>query len=66
MARLLKRIFGECNRPRREATIEFLISLMCGRMRLKGADLVDCLQWLDGASPLILALRDACAKQAAK
>ena len=65
MARLLKRIFGEWNRPRGEATIEFLISLMCGRMRLKGADLVDCLRELDGASPLILAFREACAKQAA-
>ncbi|GAD09297.1 hypothetical protein GFGA_1d1139 [Gluconobacter frateurii NBRC 103465] len=62
MARLLKRIFGEWDRPRGEATVEFLISLMCGRMRLKGADLVDCLQELDGAPPLILALRAACEK----
>ncbi len=66
MARLLKRIFGEWERPRGEATIEFLISLMCGRMRLKGADLFDCLQGLDGAPPLILALREGCAKLTAE
>lgn len=64
MARLLKRIFGEWDRPRGEATVEFLISLMCGRMRLKGADLLDCLQGLDGAPPLILALREGCARLA--
>lgn len=66
MARLLKRIFSEWDRPRGEATIEFLISLMCGRMRLKGADLLDCLEGLDGAPPLILAFREGCAKLASK
>ena len=66
MARLLKRFFEEWNRPRGEATVEFLISLMCGRMRLKGADLLDCLQGLDGAPPLILAFREVCVKLAAE
>jgi hypothetical protein len=66
MARLLKRIFGEWDRPRGEATIEFLISLMCGRMRLKGIDLLDCLQGLDSAPPLILAFREGCARLAAE
>lgn len=64
MARLLKRIFGEWDRPRGEATVEFLISLMCGRMRLKNADLLDCLQGLDGAPLLILTLRERCTKLA--
>ena len=64
MARLLKRIFNEWDRPRGEATVEFLISLMCGRMRLKSADLLDCLQGLDGAPPLILAFREECVKLA--
>jgi hypothetical protein len=64
MARLLKRIFGEWDRPRGEAAVEFMISLMCGRMRLKGADLLDCLQALDGSPPLVLALRQNCRKLA--
>lgn len=60
MARLLKRIFSEWRHPRGEATIEFLISLMCGRMRLVESDLIGCLGALEGAPPLLIALRDRC------
>ena len=61
MARLLKRIFSEWAQPRGEATPEFLISLMCRRMRLRGPDLTDCLDALEGTPPLLTAFRDRCA-----
>lgn len=60
MARLLKRIFNEWDRPRGEATVEFLVSLMCRRMKLRGPDLSDCLQALNGAPDLLAAFKDRC------
>lgn len=57
MSRLLTRIFREWSTPRGEATIEFLVSIMCGRMKLRAADLQSCLGALDGAPPLLAVFR---------
>lgn len=62
MSRILKRIFMEWEGARGEAAIEFLISLMCCRMKLKALDLLHCLEALDGVTHPVLALfRDRCA-----
>jgi hypothetical protein len=66
MARLLKRIFSEWDRPRGEATAEFLVSLMCGRMKLRGPDLLDCLEALDGTPDLLAAFKARCLALVAK
>ena len=61
MSRILKRIFAEWDGARGEAAIEFLISLICGRMKLKAPDLSNCLEALAGVKHPILALfRDHC------
>ncbi len=65
MSRLLARVFTEWDSPRGEATIEFLVSIMCGRMKLKAADLKRCLDALNGAPPLLATFRTCCQQFAA-
>lgn len=66
MSRLLTRVFTEWNSPRGEAAIEFLVSIMCGRMKLKVVDLKRCLGALDGASSLLATFRTLCEAFAVK